>query len=73
MPTTQTIEIPLTRPPFAIDEYRGRQDSVLARVGAEELDVLLVTGNSHQGTLGGYDGSGSYFGRSPASSRRGIS
>jgi Xaa-Pro aminopeptidase len=58
---TQLLEIPLTRPPFALDEYRRRQEAVLARVAEAGLDALLVTANTHQEYLGGYDGGGSYF------------
>lgn len=61
MPATKTVDIPLTRPPFSIEEYGRRQDAVIAQVTAEKLDALLVTASTHQEYLSGYDGSGSYF------------
>lgn len=57
----QMLEIPLTRPPFPRDEYERRQQAVLARLPDAGIDALLVTANSHQEYLGGYDGGGSYF------------
>jgi Xaa-Pro dipeptidase len=58
---TQMLEIPLTRPAFPLEEYRRRQEAVLARVADAGLDALLVTANTHQEYLGGYGGGGTYF------------
>lgn len=57
--------IPLTAAPFERAEYRRRQAAVVQRLGDAGLDAIAVTANSHQEYLGGYDGSGDYFGPFP--------
>jgi Xaa-Pro aminopeptidase len=57
--------IPLTGAPFARAEYERRHAAVLARLEAAGVAAIAVTANSHQEYLGGYDGSGDYFGPFP--------
>lgn len=57
----QMRQIPLTRPPFPLQEYRRRQEAVSARVTEAALDGILITANTHQQYVGGYHGGGSYF------------
>jgi len=57
--------IPLAGPPFERAEYARRQHAVLDRLAEAGLDAIAVTARSHQEYLGGYDGSGDYFGPFP--------
>jgi Xaa-Pro dipeptidase len=63
--STQTVSIPVTGPAFERAEYARRQAAVLERASAAGLDAIAVTASSHQEYLGGYDGSGGYFGPFP--------
>jgi Xaa-Pro aminopeptidase len=57
--------IPLAGPPFGRAEYERRQRAVVERLADAGLDAIAVTARSHQEYLGGYDGSGDYFGPFP--------
>ncbi len=65
MTTAPARSIPLAGPPFDRAEYERRQRAVIDRLAEAGLDAVAVTARSHQEYLGGYDGSGDYFGPFP--------
>ena len=61
MAVVSSGSIPMTAPPFSNEEYKRRQDAVLAALEGEGLDAIAVTAYSHLEYLSGYDGAGGYF------------